>query len=380
MPNASGVWSLSQQFQARGQGLWPNVPNAPTIGTATAGTSNCASVTFTAPTCTGYPAGITGYAVVSTPGCFTATGASSPVTVTGLTTGTSYTFKVKAQNASGYGALSAASNSITATVQTCATYTTPGTYSWVAPTGVTSVAVVAVGAGGGGKYNVGGSGGGLGYRNAYSVTPGSSYTVVVGTGGTAATTGTATSGGISYFVGCSVVAGSGGGGGGSCGGGGSYVGTGGGSGGTGVINVGGGGGAGGYSGNGGNGGQGGYSGISGSGGAGGGGGGGVITCCCNRFTSSGGGGGVGLFGQGTSGTGGATQYRGGGGSGGVGGGTTKNSGSYGGGGGSGGSLYNPCTGKYTFYIGASGASGAVRIVWAGGSRGTPSFPSTNVGA
>jgi hypothetical protein len=26
------------------------------------------------------------------------------------------------------------------------------------------------------------------------------------------------------------------------------------------------------------------------------------------------------------------------------------------------------------------SGGAVRIVWAGGSRGTPSFPSTNVGA
>jgi hypothetical protein len=30
--------------------------------------------------------------------------------------------------------------------------------------------------------------------------------------------------------------------------------------------------------------------------------------------------------------------------------------------------------------GGTGAQGAVRIVWAGGSRGTPSFPSTCVGA
>jgi hypothetical protein len=29
--------------------------------------------------------------------------------------------------------------------------------------------------------------------------------------------------------------------------------------------------------------------------------------------------------------------------------------------------------------GGTGAQGAVRIVWAGGARGTPSFPSTNVG-
>jgi len=48
----------------------------------------------------------------------------------------------------------------------------------------------------------GGAGGGLGYKNNYAVTPGSSYTVVVGAGG-AASTGAAQrgfSGGTSYFV------------------------------------------------------------------------------------------------------------------------------------------------------------------------------------
>ena len=65
-------------------------------------------------------------------------------------------------------------------------YTTAGTYSWVAPTGVTSVSVVAIGAGGsidfsGSSYvnRGGGGGGGLGYKNNYTVTPGNSYTVVV---------------------------------------------------------------------------------------------------------------------------------------------------------------------------------------------------------
>jgi hypothetical protein len=62
-------------------------------------------------------------------------------------------------------------------------YTTPGTYSWVAPLGVTSVSVVTVGGGGGGggspSYYKGGGGGGLGYKNNISVTPGASYTVVV---------------------------------------------------------------------------------------------------------------------------------------------------------------------------------------------------------
>jgi len=42
-----------------------------------------------------------------------ANGATSPITVTGLTNGTSYTFTVQAQNAIGFGTLSAASNSVT---------------------------------------------------------------------------------------------------------------------------------------------------------------------------------------------------------------------------------------------------------------------------
>ena len=48
MPNFSGKWSLSQQFTAIGQSLWPRIPGAPTIGTATGGNAQ-ASVTFTAP-------------------------------------------------------------------------------------------------------------------------------------------------------------------------------------------------------------------------------------------------------------------------------------------------------------------------------------------
>ena len=87
------------------------VPNAPTIGTATAGVSS-ASVTFTAPADVGGGA-ITGYSVVSTPGGVIGTGASSPITVSGLTNGTAYTFKVFATNAYGPSALSAASNSVT---------------------------------------------------------------------------------------------------------------------------------------------------------------------------------------------------------------------------------------------------------------------------
>lgn len=87
------------------------VPNAPTIGTATGGNTT-ASVTFTAPSDVGGGA-ITGYSVVSTPSGIIGTGASSPITVSGLSNGTAYTFKVFATNAYGPSPLSAASNSVT---------------------------------------------------------------------------------------------------------------------------------------------------------------------------------------------------------------------------------------------------------------------------
>ena len=89
----------------------PTAPDAPTIGTATAGNTT-ASVAFSAPADNGGSA-ITGYTVLSSPGGFTATGASSPITVTGLTNGVEYTFTVTATNAIGTSAASSASNAIT---------------------------------------------------------------------------------------------------------------------------------------------------------------------------------------------------------------------------------------------------------------------------
>jgi hypothetical protein len=88
-----------------------DVPDAPTIGTAVDNGNVDASVTFTAAVTGGTPST---YTVTSTPGSFTGTGSSSPITVSGLTAGTSYTFKVKAANAAGtYGPESVASNSVT---------------------------------------------------------------------------------------------------------------------------------------------------------------------------------------------------------------------------------------------------------------------------
>ncbi len=74
-------------------------------------------------------------------------------------------------------------------IYTIESFTSVGTTSWTAPAGVTSVEylVVAGGAGGGNGYDSGGGGGGAGgmvLTGILSVTPGNSYTVTVGYGGT----------------------------------------------------------------------------------------------------------------------------------------------------------------------------------------------------
>jgi len=87
------------------------VPDAPTVGTATAGDAQV-SVAFTAPSDVGND-DITAYGASATDGTnvIGATGSSSPVTVTGLTNGTSYTARVWAINDYGNGPLSAATSS-----------------------------------------------------------------------------------------------------------------------------------------------------------------------------------------------------------------------------------------------------------------------------
>ncbi|MBI1346297.1 hypothetical protein GC163_08395 [bacterium] len=90
------------------------VPNAPSGVTATAGNAQ-ATVSFSAPTNDGGSA-ITFYTVTSSPGGFTATGATSPITVTGLTNGVPYTFTVTASNAVGTSTGSAASSAVTPNV------------------------------------------------------------------------------------------------------------------------------------------------------------------------------------------------------------------------------------------------------------------------
>jgi hypothetical protein len=236
-------------------------------------------------------------------------------------------------------------------------YASPGTYSWTAPAGVTSVSAVCVGGGCAGYgTNCGGGGGGLGWKNDIAVTPGNSYTVVVGAGGYMASgTSGKDPGESSYFIDTSAVRG---GGGNIIGG--SFTGDGGGNGGsagcaTAQYYGGYGGGAGGYTGNGGTGGNG-----PGSAGSGGGGGGGA------EGAGSGAGGGVGLYGQGANGAGGAagSSYQGGkGGSGGTN--ASSGPGIYGGG------SFSAGTHNWR-----SGGNGACRIIW-GPNR---AFPSTNTGS
>jgi hypothetical protein len=102
MPNFQGVWSLSEQYQAIGSQNWPMAPGAPTGVSAAAGDEQ-ATVSFTAPSFTGVPPGITQYLVTSDPGAITETGSASPITVTGLSNGTAYTFSVQATNGVQFG-------------------------------------------------------------------------------------------------------------------------------------------------------------------------------------------------------------------------------------------------------------------------------------
>lgn len=240
-------------------------------------------------------------------------------------------------------------------IQGQAEFTTPGTTSWTAPAGVTSVCVVCVGGGAG-------SGGALAYRNNITVVPGNSYTVVVGAGGVASGAGgsSGTDGGDSSFSDGTNTTIAGGGKGQALAGGapsGTY--DGGGSGGDnnawstfgGTYN---GAGAGGYSGDGGNALVGGSTSQAGSGGGG----------------SSGawaywGGGGVGLQGEGTSGASSSGNGFGGSGGGDGTGEGIQNANSVTGG------LYGG--GFSSRWNGNQGGGGAVRIIWGDGRA----FPSTN---
>jgi hypothetical protein len=193
------------------------LPGTPTSVSATAGAGQ-AIVSFTAPSDLGVPAA-SSYRVTSSPGGITAAGSSSPITITGLTGGTSYTFTVAAQNTAGFSPESSVSNSVTptspgviATGGTISNYTSGGvTYRQHVFTGSGTfsvsqggnVQVLIVGGGGGGGM-LGGGGGGGGVAVASGTVTAINYSITVGNGG-AGQRGWLTSGDIAYKGGSSSV-------------------------------------------------------------------------------------------------------------------------------------------------------------------------------
>lgn len=296
-----------------------------------------------------------------------------------------------------------------------------GNYNWVVPPGVTKISIVAVGAGGtagngGTSSNDSAGGGALAYTNSVPVTPGSIVFVSAGAKSISSGTTNADKGGDSYVTvsGTDVCRA----GGGEQAGGTLLVGDGGGGGGSGGTSYrGGGGGAGGYAGAGGS-----FTGsaplLNSGASAGGGTGSSQAGTDSSTYTSrtyygaGGGGGGVGLFGIGADGIPNNSKYGTGNGGGGGGGGSPattpfqvfdevsqatidypltgfdgENSSGYaspgaggypGGGGGAGGRYIRTRVSDgvvlNTYYGGAQGADGAVRIIW-GKDR---EFPSLNV--
>lgn len=103
-PNGLGTGSVSITAAA--------APDAPTGISATATGQTTATVLFTAPTSNGGSA-ITGYTVTSSPGGVTASGSTSPISVTGLNSGTTYTFTVIANNGAINSVASAPSAAVT---------------------------------------------------------------------------------------------------------------------------------------------------------------------------------------------------------------------------------------------------------------------------
>jgi hypothetical protein len=218
------------------------VPGVPTIDSVTdGGTGTTVSIAFTAPSFSKLP--ITSYTVTASPGGASETGASSPITVSGLTAGTAYTFTVRASHANGQSSASSASNSITPAVPvTYHQFTSSG--SWTPSSYPATYRAYVLGGGGAiGNYGLsatdnseafgGGGGGGGGYfttSNLVTINSGS-VSVVIGNGATA----TGGNGGASSVGSVNAAGGSAGGGGGAGNGGGGGAGGSGGGGGCGYV-------------------------------------------------------------------------------------------------------------------------------------------------
>jgi uncharacterized repeat protein (TIGR02543 family) len=100
-------------------------PDAPTIGIGTVIDSQTVTVSFSAPV-NNRGATITNYTATSSPGGITASSANSPITVTGLTVNTAYTFTVTATNSAGTSDSSTATSSITPKMTYSVTFNSQG--------------------------------------------------------------------------------------------------------------------------------------------------------------------------------------------------------------------------------------------------------------
>jgi hypothetical protein len=184
-----------RQIGVRGLGFQgAGRPSAPTSVAISNIKNASVQVSFNVPSSNG-GSPITSYTVIASPGGITATGTSSPITISGLNPATSYTFTVTATNAAGTSIPSNPSSSVTTTNTyiLSQTYNTSTTYT--VPTGVNQISAFVFGggangnsgqSGSGNRGGAGGSGGistrGVAFKD-YSVTPGQTYSVIIGTGG-----------------------------------------------------------------------------------------------------------------------------------------------------------------------------------------------------
>jgi len=180
--NAVGTGASSNMVQGT---LIAVAPSAPTLNTLTP-TDTHLILNFTLGSDGGSPITDIEYSTNNGTTWTSSNKTTSPVVITGLTNGTSYQVIIRAINAV---KVSPSSNTLSGTPNpVIATYSAVQTTTWVAPAGVTSVEYLVVGGGGGsgGGFNTGGGGGGGGgmvLTGTLSVTPGTSYNLIVGNGG-----------------------------------------------------------------------------------------------------------------------------------------------------------------------------------------------------
>ena len=180
--SASNIAGSKFKDASAGTSKVVDIPDQPTIGTATALTPTTASVTFTPATKGGL---VSTYRVTSSPGSIQATGATSPITVSGLSPTTTYTFTIRAENARGNSTTSNASNSATTPAQPVwveSPITFTSTQNYTPASTVEQFAMVAFSGGGNGGpgsgwggTNNGGGGGGKGGSAASGVATSAGY-------------------------------------------------------------------------------------------------------------------------------------------------------------------------------------------------------------